>query len=639
MKIRIGLATYGLLDRMSHQIPPGALPDNVELIRLNMVLSDLAVEAVRLEKNHSIDAFVASGGNEEVLSRIISSTPIVRLVPTGFDVIEVLKNASLNSRKIGFIFFENSYASTIRAMSILKDLTGLPMEIRSYSTHIQLQNIVREFMEMGITDVIGGSLALHIAAENGLNCHYLITQSGLIEAIRIAVRLVETRHEEADLSRHLYSILDFISEGIIAINQDDQVSVCNPSAEKILGINRANAIGKSIESVLPGTRLKIVRNSGIKELNQIQEIGSTRILTNRIPIIIDGAPIGALATFRYVQDVENAEAQIRHDLYSRGLVAKHTFKNIIGSNPVIRHAIDVARQYAAVDATVLIDGDSGTGKELFAQSIHSASPRHSAPFVAINCASMPPQLLESELFGYEEGAFTGARRGGKRGLFELADGGSLFLDEISEISFELQARLLRILEQREVMRLGSERIRKINIRVICATNKDLAAMVSEGTFRKDLYYRINVLSLHLPPLSQRKDDIPELADFFLKKYCPSMDETARSRITCSKTLLDYNWPGNIRELRNTIENFSATSSFFSDSEDALKDILSRHYERSDAPTPSDNKPAESNKVSDTAIQKALTACAGNQTKAAKQLGISRSTLWRRLREQKAATQT
>ena len=293
-------------------------------------------------------------------------------------------------------------------------------------------------------------------------------------------------------------------------------------------------------------------------------------------------------------------------------------------NVELKKIIVQAQEYAGSDATVLIAGESGTGKELFAQSIHNYSRRSAQPFVAVNCAAMSSQLLESELFGYEEGAFTGAKRGGKRGVFELADMGTVFLDEIAEMSLETQAHLLRVLEQREVMRVGGERIRPVNIRVITATNKDLRRMVLDGTFRKDLYYRLNVLKIRVPSLRERSEDIPMLTIHFLRRFYAGPDIEKLCAIAENPLLRSYDWPGNIRELRNFAERISVLSGTSQNYDELVSDYFKPLLEAVDTGMHrSDQR---------TIILNALKDNNGNRENTAKALGMSRSTLWRKMKE-------
>jgi len=257
-----------------------------------------------------------------------------------------------------------------------------------------------------------------------------------------------------------------------------------------------------------------------------------------------------------VTDIFKLEKSLRRQIEKRGYISKYSFSDIYGKSASITQCISKASKIAKMDNTVLILGESGTGKEIFAQSIHSSSRRNMFPFIGINCAALPSTLLESELFGYSEGTFTGARKGGKKGLFELADNGTLFLDEIGDMSLEVQAKILRVLEEKEFIRLGSGEVISVNVRVIAATNKDLEKLIDEGKFRLDLYYRLNTFMFTIPPLRCRKDDIRTLIDKFSSEF---NDKNLIIPEPVLNALLDYEWKGNVRELKNCIEYIFAMS--------------------------------------------------------------------------------
>lgn len=359
----------------------------------------------------------------------------------------------------------------------------------------------------------------------------------------------------------------------------------------------------------------------MQKINQIQTIGDVKILANMIPIKVNNEISGAVATFQDVGTIQKAEEKIRKKIYEKGLLAKFKLEDILGDSEEIITAKRKAFLFARNDSTVLITGETGTGKELFAQGIHNASNRAKHPFVAINCQALPDSLLESELFGYEEGAFTGAKRGGKPGFFEIAHGGTIFLDEIGEVSPSLQSRLLRVLEEREVMRIGSNRILPVNIRIIAATNLDLWDMVNKKIFREDLYYRLNILELYIPPLKMRKKDIPLLVARFLSEYRTDLEEEEIVKISRHPIFSEYEWPGNIRELKNIVERFSVLYNGEVDVNSLLDNIFNKkqikrvhllsEYEE---------------------IRTVLKDVRGNRTEAAKKLGISRTTLWRKLKK-------
>jgi len=361
------------------------------------------------------------------------------------------------------------------------------------------------------------------------------------------------RHSE-DLMRNLEYIYKNSSDGILCIDHQDKVYVINKAAEDILQLN-SKQTGQSISEVLKSYPVLITTID--KEVEQ-DNLLLDNSLDEKIVVTISFPQVSSLAKAivfltRY-NKIQKNERRIRHKIYkeNQGLVAKHYFSDILGNSESLSKVKALAMQYSKSELNILIEGESGTGKELFAQSIHNYSNRAGEVFVACNFAALPENLIESELFGYEEGAFTGASKGGKPGLFELAHGGTIMLDEIGDASIPVQTKLLRVLEEREVMRIGSSMVTPVDVRVICATNKDLRQHIADGLFRKDLYYRIRILPLTLPGLNDRIDDIPCIVAGLAKSYNISMD-----LLNCILPLLRmHSWPGNVRELKSMIQYLS-----------------------------------------------------------------------------------
>lgn len=336
-------------------------------------------------------------------------------------------------------------------------------------------------------------------------------------------------------------ILNALDAGIVCEDEDGRITLVNRAAEEQLCSSGERLLGRPAAEALPelpfdgGPRL-------------VSILGRDFSVTTA-PLYIRERSLGAFAILRPFQEVEDQQATLRLQKTPRSHHAKYTFQDIEGASPAIRKTREIARRVAGSSASIMLDGESGTGKELFAQAIHNASPRRERPFIAVNCAALSETLLESELFGYEEGSFTGAKKGGRAGLFECAHQGTLFLDEIETISPAFQAKLLRVLQEQEVVRIGSVNPIPVDVRVLSATNEDLSGRVRQGSFRRDLYYRLNVIPLHIPALRERREDILLLADSFRRQF--------RASFTLSKpvqeTLLRYRWTGNIRELRNCME--------------------------------------------------------------------------------------
>lgn len=367
---------------------------------------------------------------------------------------------------------------------------------------------------------------------------------GIYKVTEVSYMPSKERAEQLD------AVLASVQDGVLAVNEDGILKQCNTAAACILGLD-GNRLEQSLSTELADSLL-ITRTlrEGASFRNRevfLDSIGGYYVVSTR-PLRNDTAEVvGAVVMIRDSHDVRELVQKMTASM-------PVTFLDISFASPAMKKVLEQARRYAGSASTVLICGETGTGKELFARALHSASPRARMTFMPVNCAAIPDTLLESELFGYEEGAFTGAAKGGKPGLFELSNGGTLFLDEIGEISVHLQAKLLRVLQEKRVRRLGSSRELPVDVRIITATNRDLEDMVARRLFREDLYYRLNVIPLFLPPLRERPEDIPLLAEQFLKRFAAKL-QTPVYRFTAEamEKLQVYSWPGNVRELENVIE--------------------------------------------------------------------------------------
>ncbi|MCI8889428.1 MAG: sigma 54-interacting transcriptional regulator [Hungatella sp.] len=356
------------------------------------------------------------------------------------------------------------------------------------------------------------------------------------------------------LESQFYILMEILEEGIIGVNECGEIFACSHHAEEITRVSSPLIMGKSGEKVFP----YIDFSKCLKEKERIEahvkKINGVNISIEVVPVLRQDACVGAFAILQRFNDVEMRQNELRKQLLHKGHYAKYDFHDIIGNSQAILRAKEILRKMAASESPVLLIGETGTGKELFAHALHQASRRKKEPFVAVNVAAFPENLLESELFGYEEGAFTGAKKGGRPGLLEFAHKGTLFLDEVEGMSPLLQIKLLRVLQERELMRVGGNRIISIDVRIVAATNESLEQKVEEGSFRRDLYYRLNTLPIMIPPLAERSDDIFLLIDHFKKELGARFELTEPIR----KFLKEYSWPGNIRELRNVVEYFIYT---------------------------------------------------------------------------------
>ena len=447
------------------------------------------------------------------------------------------------------------------------------------------------------------------------------------------------RFPKIDEASLLETMLAAPDELIVVVNQNGYIENMSQAYGDFLGIQVQNAVGRHVTEVIENTRMDIVVKTGVPETGETQDIHGEKMIATRIPIRKNGMVIGA---YGRVLVRNTRELHMLHDklssiemelnMYKRTFekinTAKYTVDDIIGDCSIMQDLKDSVRKVAKTNSNVLIMGESGTGKELFAHSIHAGSMRRKAPFVCVNCGSIPEQLIESELFGYEEGAFTGARKGDKIGLFPAAHGGTIFLDEIGELPLSMQVRLLRVLQDREIQRVGSNVREKVNVRVVAATNRNLYQMVKKGEFRSDLYYRLNVVTLHLPLLRERKEDLPLLIQMILSKISKkeSLGAIEISREAMDH-LLRYDWPGNVRELENVLER----AINFTDAGEKIKakNLPERITGSMVSRTVMPLKELMENTEKD-AIKDALLRCRNCKAKAANELGISRTTLYEKM---------
>ncbi|MGB9977534.1 MAG: sigma 54-interacting transcriptional regulator [Thermovenabulum sp.] len=383
----------------------------------------------------------------------------------------------------------------------------------------------------------------------------LLSARYIKEIIDLIKRIKHMADLNSNMKKQLQTIINTVHDGIIALDEQENLTVFNPIAEEIFGVCSEEMINKNLKNTSDGREILSVLKGDYAGGEKFVKINDKYIVINCSEIKENHKSIGTVYTLKDVTEIQRLEEELRRKLRSHEYFARYTFDNIAGVSDIIKETKELAKKIAKSSSPILIQGESGTGKELFAQAIHNASPRRRGPFVAVNFAALPESLLESELFGYEEGAFTGAKKGGMPGLFEQAHGGTIFLDEIGDAPLSFQVRLLRVLQEKQIRRIGSSKVIPIDVRVISATNKDLKKLIENGEFREDLYYRLNVLPLRLPPLRERKHDILELAEIFYNDFFKGKPLIkAKDYFEKIKNVfLKYDWPGNIRELQNVVE--------------------------------------------------------------------------------------
>lgn len=442
-----------------------------------------------------------------------------------------------------------------------------------------------------------------------------------------------------EMSQHMLQVLlHHAFDGVLVVDDWARVVVFNPAAEKMTGLSAGRVLGRSIQTLGEFCALlRRVYGNGRPQNGEICLPEPPAVVVNRLPVALEDGRSGLLVIFQLLES-NSRQAERNGELRRQGLTARFSFSDIVGESAVLAEAVRQARKYTRSDAALLITGESGTGKELFAQSIHNESGRRSGPFVAINCAALPENLLESELFGYEEGAFTGAKKGGKRGLFVLASGGTIFLDEVGDLSPALQARLLRVLQQKEVLPVGGQRVIPVDVRVISATNRHLAGAVERGEFRMDLYYRLNVLHLDIPPLRRRLEDVPLLFKHFFRRITGAEgvpEWPVPDRVL--DELKNYAWPGNVRELEGFVERYVALGEEDMDRLTTFRSLLQKLQLRQLGAAVSDQQVlvlqlGSMEEMERQIIEQAMGLVRGGKGELARLLGLSRTTLWKKLKK-------
>ncbi|GBF10776.1 sigma-54-dependent Fis family transcriptional regulator [Tepidibacillus sp. HK-1] len=471
-----------------------------------------------------------------------------------------------------------------------------------------------------------------------------LEQDGEIIAWIPFQRLVLTLFQAWKMTLAYYeALLLSISDAVTGVNANGDIVTWNTASEQFYGFKTQEVLGQPITKFFQedAVVLKQTLNKGLKIKHKYnQPIPNVHVLINATPVYMEGRLIGGISVERDISDVVRLNEELSttkayiHDLenkYEKNY-SVDPFGKIKGKSHVIKETIAIAKKVAKTDATVLITGESGVGKELFAEAIHKGSRRADLPFVAINCGAIPASLFESELFGYEKGAFTGAIKEGKKGKIDLAKGGTLFLDEVGELPLDLQVKLLRVLQEKQFYRLGGNTAIPVDVRIITATNRNLEEMVATGKFREDLYYRLNVISLYIPPLRERAEDIPDLLTLFLKEFSFKYDTNVpKISAKVMSIFLHDEWRGNIRQLRNVAERLIILAG----EEERIEPYHLHHILKKGVSVTKKqllDSTLDEAKQEEWKIRQALQTTYRNKSAAAKMLGISRATLYNKMKK-------
>ncbi|WP_003542553.1 sigma-54-dependent Fis family transcriptional regulator [Desulfotomaculum nigrificans] len=599
---------------------------------IDIATGDL-VEGVALANNfvqNSTEIIISRGGTATAI-RASVDVPVVEIAISGFDIIRAINQAKSKGKKIGVVGFQN----VIYGSKSLEDILDVEIYELVIANLSEAQEAIEEAIRLGVDVLVGDAVAIRMAQKYGL-ASVLVTsgKEAISQAIREAQEIGVVRRREQARVEQLKTILEFAYEGIVAVDQQGCITLMNPEAEKMMQLNRDLVMGKPAEKVLPEIPFREVLEFGRLRFGELCKVKGNLLVHNVVPVVISGHTVGAVATVQDIKHIQAVEEKARKEQYLKGLVAHYSFSDMVTTSPLMQDTIEKARRFARVDSTILINGETGTGKEMFAQGIHNASQRKNGPFVAINCAALTESLLESELFGYEEGAFTGAKKGGKKGLFELAHGGTIFLDEIGELSPGIQARLLRVLQEKEIMRIGGDKVIPVDVRVIAATHRNLQELIKQDKFRRDLYHRLSILVLNIPPLRKRMEDIPVLVRVLSRDLAKKLQiELPDFTDEALQALQKHTWPGNIRELKNLLERLIVLkdgSMVVAEDIKALTDNFMPLQDQEKLTAGCLNLTGTLAEIEDQIIRQTLKSCQSKE-EAAKKLGISTTTLWRKIK--------
>jgi len=618
-----------------------------------------AVEIVRphVEANENV-ILVSRGATANLIEKAFPNVLLLRVESNEFDIMQGLNQAKHIGKRAGMLTYKPNETDFKKQLNHLTEMLSMEVSYYFYEDSIDFISQIERAKFDRIEILIGGGMrAQKISEKIGIeHISVLPGLSTIQQALTRVSDIIKIRAEEQKTSQLIRTVVDCSHDGIIAINEKKRVVVYNPKAEKLLNLPPTEVMNRSLSELGKYESLLQLFRGPVNQLEEVKEIAGVKVWVNRAPFIAGNDQNGVIVTFREITQIQESEQRIRRELYSKGLMAKYTFSDIIYTSKNMQNLIQKAQKYAHIDSNVLIIGESGTGKELMAQSLHNAHPaRKKGPFVAVNCTALADHLLESELFGYEAGAFTGANKNGKPGLFELAHGGTIFLDEIGKVSIELQDKLLRVIQEQEIRRIGGQRNIPIDVRIIAAVNNNIHKQIENGEFRLDLYYRLEILVIKLPPLRERKEDIPDLAKYMVSKYANKYKkqfEYVPGAIF--QQLSVYDWPGNLRQLENIIERSIVMSEDPNELQTMLTQILQEEFGRSLSEVPTKQLSTNISFQQDEQIesspdtlkvpigtiedmqrhlvQQLIAKRPYTKTELAQTLGVSRTTLWKLLKD-------
>lgn len=615
----------------------------VELLNLPLILDVLEVNFGELHKIDNelfpkYDLVITSGAHMEMINNdYYELTYLVPFYPLQFtesDLVKCIVQAKEYGNKMMLMYFpEENYN-----LEQYEKLLNIEMIRLPYSNLEEAERLMMEYYHKGFNVVIGSSSVCEVANKRGINNVFIYSKDSLKLEIIKAYQFANTKNKMVNFAKVKDAILQHAGNPIYLLDQSYRIIDTNGHG--------LSFVKKKAKHELIGERIQNWLNLELEE-----GLSDPIIIDNESEQIIIEPAISSASSKTYIviiKGVGSGSKMNNRMKQNATLNSKYKFTNIIHDSQEMKKIILKTKQFAQSDAPLFINGESGTGKELIAHSVHHYSDRKNKPFLPVNCSAIPQNILESELFGYEEGAFTGAIKGGKPGFFEMAQNGTIFLDEIGELPLDIQTKLLRVLQEKEVIRLGGNRIIPLDVRIITATNKSLPQLIKEKLFREDLYYRINVLQINVPPVRERKEDIPLILHHLLVKYGLDSNQVHYLINIARDSLMSYNWPGNVREMENLAQRFCALNSISNTTYDLVKsftDIVGEFLGQNNQFVNEQHETDGVEVIDFTStpnleklrIMEVLLELRGNKQKAAEKLGMSRTTLWRKIKQYRINT--
>ena len=590
--------------------------------------------------------FICRGRNTSLIEHHVS-VPVINVPYLYEEIYRSFEAAAAPPERIAMVGFDKAQD----IMRTFRRISGLDVQLIEPKSPGTIMEELKEGLRPGTEALIGGfsvKRAISEIREMGLrHIPLMVEPSNISTAIDSALNILSSMERKDEFLTTISTTINRISNAVMNFDTTGRLLLSNARAEQLLPFVKDFLFTGDSSFYLTLEPKAYADSRTVPKKEQILHADNRTYVAEYLPVIVNKRLKSIVVIISSENSIQTAEKHLRLSQSKRGYTAKNHFPDMIGNSPIFRNTVELAKKYAHSQSSVLITGETGTGKELFAQSIHNASSRCNEPFVAINCAALPQSLLESELFGYVKGAFTGASKEGKMGIFEMAHRGTVFLDEIGEMDLNVQAKLLRVLQEREVCRLGDDKIIPVDIRIISATNKDLEELVRQKLFREDLLYRLNVLELRLPPLRERAGDIPLL----IRAYSERQNHPVDFLPEAVRLLETQPYPGNIRQLFNLLERIITLSDGDKIEATQLSDILhlpapgissvsdlkkadtkSLTFENSAPSLSSLSLDSEIERCEEEQIRNTLQKNRGSRKETARELGISPATLWRKMKK-------